>query len=132
MGRTYDSVIRVNSQSGKGGVAYLLERDYGLSLPRRLQVEFSPIVQQATDDSGKEIGSAEIWSLFEAEYLGTEGRDFAYHSHRLATAQDGSDSELLEVTLTRDGVRQQCAGRGNGPIDALVQRAGTAHRRALL
>ncbi len=70
VGRTYDSVIRVNSQSGKGGVAYLLERDYGLPLPRRLQVEFSPVVQLATDGSGKEITSEEIWSLFEREYLG--------------------------------------------------------------
>jgi 2-isopropylmalate synthase len=121
VGRTYASVIRVNSQSGKGGMAYLLERDYGLSLPRRLQVEFSPIVQQATDDSGKEITSAEIWSLFEHEYLGVDGDDFAYHSHRLATAQDGSDAEMLEVAVTVGGVREQRAGRGNGPIDALVK-----------
>jgi 2-isopropylmalate synthase len=124
VGRTYDSVIRVNSQSGKGGMAYLIERDYGLSLPRRLQVEFSPIVQQATDDSGKEITAESIWSLFEQEYLDGTDRDFAYHSHRLATAQDGTDSELLEVTLTRGGVRQQRAGRGNGPIDALVHALG--------
>jgi len=120
VGRTYDSVIRVNSQSGKGGVAYLLERDYGLVLPRRLQVEFSAVVQQATDGSGKEMSAGEIWALFEREYL-AGGGDFAYHGHRLATAQDGSDAEMLEVSLTLDGVRQQRVGRGNGPIDALVR-----------
>ncbi len=121
VGRTYDSVIRVNSQSGKGGVAYLLERDYDLALPRRLQVEFSPLVQQLTDDSGKEVSSNEIWALFEREYLDAQGDDFSYHTHRLATAQDGSDSELLDVTLTLGGRQVQRAGRGNGPIDALVR-----------
>jgi 2-isopropylmalate synthase len=124
VGRSYDSVIRVNSQSGKGGVAYLLERDYGLSLPRRLQVEFSPLVQQVTDDTGKEVGAAEIWSLFEREYLDPGTRSYAYHSHRLATAQDGTDAELLDVTLTIDGARVQRTGRGNGPIDALIVALG--------
>ena len=69
LGRTYESVIRVNSQSGKGGVAYLLEQDYGLTLPRRLQIEFSPAVQAVTDASGKEVTAPQIWSLFETEYL---------------------------------------------------------------
>jgi 2-isopropylmalate synthase len=119
LGRSYESVIRVNSQSGKGGVAYLLERDYGLSLPRRLQIEFSPLVQQLTDSSGKEVGSAEIWALLEREYLAGAG-DYAYRSHRLATAQDGSDAEALEVQFMLGGRATQRVGRGNGPIDALV------------
>jgi 2-isopropylmalate synthase len=120
LGRTYESVIRVNSQSGKGGVAYLLEREYGLSLPRRLQIEFSPVVQSVTDSSGKEVSAADIWSLFEHEYLAHEGRDFSYRSHHLVTAQDGSDGELLSLTILRNSKPLQLSGRGNGPIDALV------------
>ena len=73
LGRTYESVIRVNSQSGKGGIAYLLERDYGLTMPRRLQIEFSQVVQAVTDATGKELTSKQIWSLFESEYLGLTG-----------------------------------------------------------
>src|SRR3546814_609813 len=69
LGRTYESIIRVNSQSGKGGISYLLEAEYGLVLPRRLQVEFSSAVQKVTDDTGKEVTAAEIWSIFEDEYL---------------------------------------------------------------
>jgi 2-isopropylmalate synthase len=123
LGRSYESVIRVNSQSGKGGVAYLLERDYGLSLPRRLQIEFSPLVQQLTDSSGREVGSAEIWALLEREYVAGSG-DYVYRSHRLATAQDGSDAEALEVQFMLGGRATQRVGRGNGPIDALVHALG--------
>jgi len=121
LGRSYESVIRVNSQSGKGGIAYLLDRDYGLVLPRRLQIEFSPAVQAVTDSSGKEVSSADIWSLFEQEYLAQAGRNYQYASHRLVTAQDGSDGEQLSLTVLRDGRSVQLAGRGNGPIDALVR-----------
>ncbi len=69
LGRTYEAVIRVNSQSGKGGIAYLLERDYGLALPRLLQIEFSQVIQEITDATGKELSSAEIHEAFEREYL---------------------------------------------------------------
>jgi 2-isopropylmalate synthase len=124
LGRSYESVIRVNSQSGKGGVAYLLERDYGLALPRRLQIEFSPVVQSVTDATGKEVGSAEIWSLFEREYLQADGSDFQYRGHQLITAQDGSDGELLSLQLVRNGLPLLLTGRGNGPIDALVHALG--------
>ena len=86
VGRTYESVIRVNSQSGKGGVAYLLERDYQLVLPRRLQIEFSRVVQEAADTSGKELTSQELWALFEAEYLSSTG-PIGYRSHQLVAAQ---------------------------------------------
>ncbi len=82
VGRTYESVIRVNSQSGKGGVAYLLERDYQLVLPRRLQIEFSRVVQEAADTSGKELTSQELWALFEREYLASTG-PIGYRSHQL-------------------------------------------------
>ncbi len=120
LGRTYESIIRVNSQSGKGGVAYLLEQEYGLTLPRRLQIEFSPKVQALTDSSGKEVTAAEIWQLFEDEYLAHDGREYDYRGHHLVTASDGSDGELLTLSLARSGRSLQLTGRGNGPIDALV------------
>jgi 2-isopropylmalate synthase len=120
LGRTYESVIRVNSQSGKGGVAYLLEQEYHISLPRRLQIEFSPVVQAVTDSSGKEVTAAAIWHLFEQEYLSHEGREFQYRGHHLVTATDGSDGELLTLNIARHGKPMQLTARGNGPIDALV------------
>jgi 2-isopropylmalate synthase len=124
VGRSYESVIRVNSQSGKGGVTYLLEQEYGLTLPRRLQIEFSPVVQAVTDSSGKEVTAAQIWQLFEEEYLAQEGRQFQYRGHHLVTATDGSDGELLTLNIVRDGTPIQLTGRGNGPIDALVHALG--------
>jgi len=120
LGRSYESVIRVNSQSGKGGVAYLLEQEYHVSLPRRLQIEFSPQVQAVTDSSGKEVNAAEIWKLFEEEYLAQEGREYQYRGHHLVTATDGTDGELLTLNIVRKGQPMQLTGRGNGPIDALV------------
>ena len=123
LGRSYESVIRVNSQSGKGGMAYLLERDYGLALPRRLQIEFSPVVQAVTDASGKEVDAAQIWALFEREYLAQDG-DWQYRGHRLVTAPDGSDGETLDLQLVRAGAPLLLSGRGNGPIDALVHALG--------
>jgi len=123
LGRTYESVIRVNSQSGKGGIAYLLERDYQLTLPRRLQIEFSQTVQAVTDATGKELASAEIWELFADEYL--KGMTaYEYRSHQLATASDGSDGERLTVKLSCNGQGAVLSGRGNGPIDALVDALG--------
>jgi 2-isopropylmalate synthase len=123
LGRTYESVIRVNSQSGKGGIAYLLERDYQLSLPRRLQIEFSQAVQAVTDATGKELSSAEIWALFEQEYLKQSGA-YDYRSHQLATATDGSDGERLTIKLACNGQGAVLSGRGNGPIDALIDALG--------
>ena len=120
LGRSYESVIRVNSQSGKGGMAWLLERDYGLVLPRRLQIEFSPLVQAVTDASGKEVTAAQIWSLFEAEYLARDGQ-WQYLGHQMVTADDGSDRERLTVDLQVNGRTHRLAGEGNGPIDALVR-----------
>jgi 2-isopropylmalate synthase len=117
LGRSYESIIRVNSQSGKGGVAYLLEQEYGLILPRRMQIEFSPVVQAVTDASGKEVTAAQIWQLFDSEYLAHEGREYQYRGHHLVTATDG---ELLTLNIVRGGKPMQLTGRGNGPIDALV------------
>ena len=116
IGRSYDSIIRVNSQSGKGGIAYLLESEYGMVLPRRLQVEFSAVVQKLADDCGKEVSAAEIWSVFRREYLETHA-PLAYLEHHLF-----EQGELQGVQLTvRDRGRQRALrGLGNGPIDAAV------------
>ena len=119
VGRTYESVIRVNSQSGKGGVAYLLERDYQLVLPRRLQIEFSRVVQEAADSSGKELTSQELWSLFESEYLASSG-PIGYRSHQLSTSGDGADRERITLHVQDDGTALTLHGNGTGPIDAAV------------
>jgi 2-isopropylmalate synthase len=123
LGRTYDSIIRVNSQSGKGGVAYLLERDHQYILPRRLQIEFSQVVQAAADTSGKELTSDELAALFSAEYLGTQS-PFVYRSHQLAATADGADRERITVQVEREGAPITLTGSGSGPIDALVNALG--------
>jgi len=121
VGRTYESVIRVNSQSGKGGIAYLLERDYDLSMPRRLQMEFSQVVQTVTDATGKELSSEQIWSLFSREYLTQDGV-YAYGSHQLTSARE--TGEHLTLKLRCHGQGAVLHGEGNGPIDALVDALG--------
>ncbi len=123
LGRSYDSIIRVNSQSGKGGVAYLLERDYQLVMPRRLQIEFSQVVQSAADTTGKELTSQEIWDLFKHEYLQRQ-QPFVYRSHQLAASTDGADSERLTLQIERGGRPETLHGQGSGPIDAAVQAVG--------
>src|SRR6202162_4124535 len=102
LGRSYDSIIRVNSQSRKGGVAYLLERDYQLVVPRRLQIEFSQIVQAAADITGKELTSRELWDLFDSEYL-TPRTPYVYRSHQLAASTDGADSERITLQVENGG-----------------------------
>src|ERR1700692_304552 len=102
LGRSYDSIIRVNSQSGKGGVAYLLERDYQLVMPRRLQIEFSQVVQTAADITGKELTSQEIWDLFSREYLAPRV-PYTYRAHQLAASTDGADTERLTLQVEHGG-----------------------------
>jgi 2-isopropylmalate synthase len=123
LGRSYDSIIRVNSQSGKGGVAYLLERDYQLVMPRRLQIEFSQVVQAAADITGKELSSLELWELFCREYLAPRA-PFQYRSHQLAASTDGADSERLSLQVERAGRPETWHGQGSGPIDAMVNAIG--------
>jgi 2-isopropylmalate synthase len=121
VGRSYESIIRVNSQSGKGGIAWLLEREYGLVLPRRLQIEFSQVVQAVTDTTGKEIDAAELWSLFHREY---SSGSYEYLSHQLATSKDREAVERLTLRVRCDGQLAVLEGEGNGPIDALVHALG--------
>ncbi|RZU61369.1 2-isopropylmalate synthase [Zhihengliuella halotolerans] len=125
IGRSYEAVIRVNSQSGKGGVAYLLKHDYSLDLPRRAQIEFSGVIQRKTDGQGGEMTAAQIWDAFQDEYLPTTdgaGRE-AWGHFKLASAtatsrEDGSFS--LEAKLSIDGQSTDRSAGGTGPIDALV------------
>ena len=123
LGRSYDSIIRVNSQSGKGGVAYLLERDYQLVMPRRLQIEFSQVVQTQADITGKELSSQELWDLFASEYLAPR-QPFVYRSHQLAASTDGADSERLSLQVERDGRPEAWYGQGSGPFHAVVKAIG--------
>jgi 2-isopropylmalate synthase len=124
VGRSYEAVIRINSQSGKGGVAWVLEVDHGLRLPRRLQMEFSRAVQAVADASEEEIGSEQLWSLFEREYLG-EGA-LALVEHRVGP--EGPDGRVrVEAGVRCEGVLRRIAGEGAGPIDAFV----TALRKEL-
>lgn len=115
IGRRYDSIIRVNSQSGKGGVAYLLERDYGLVLPRRLQIELGALVQTLAERSG-EVTSADLWTLLEREYLALR-EPLQYIGHELAS--DGA-RQRIHLTVHAQGHRVVHEGTGNGPIDALL------------
>ncbi|MEI7452597.1 MAG: 2-isopropylmalate synthase [Actinomycetes bacterium] len=122
VGRTYEAVIRVNSQSGKGGVAYIMRTEHKLELPRRLQIEFSRVVQEVTDNEGGEVAPAEMWSIFSAEYLpdpaAAWGR-FALKSVKQDSAVDGDTT--VEVVITDHGVESTLNGTGNGPIAAFCE-----------
>lgn len=117
LGRTYESVIRVNSQSGKGGIAFLLERDYKLALPRRLQIEFSQVVQRVMDTQGKEMNSFELWQLFSQEYLEVCS-PFKYLTHQLSEA---AEIQNIAATLQTFDQVVTLTGCGNGVIDAFLQ-----------
>jgi 2-isopropylmalate synthase len=118
LGRSYEAVIRVNSQSGKGGVAYVLKADYGLDLPRGLQIEFSKRVQEVADRTGKELTSADIWSLFEETYLHKDAVQLMDYS--LFPEPRAPERRRISATVVVDGVRRQIEGVGNGPIAAFV------------
>ncbi len=116
LGRSYDSVIRINSQSGKGGVAYLLETEYDVAMPRRLQVEFSSVVQRHTDQHGGEMEAADIWALFSHTYL-EPVTPLAYVEHHLF--EEGK-AQGIRLTVEMNGKTHALTGQGNGPIDAAV------------
>jgi 2-isopropylmalate synthase len=123
LGRNYDAVIRVNSQSGKGGMAYLLEQEYGLALPRRLQIEFSRAVQKLADASGREIAAADIHALFSREYL-EQDAPYCYVSHSMTEISGRAQPVQLDVAVIQHHVRRSLPGGGNGPIDAFVNALG--------
>ncbi len=116
VGRSYEAVIRVNSQSGKGGVAYVLKNEHHLDLPRRMQIEFSRVVQEVADDAGGEISAARIWALFTATYLQHDA------PLRLVSSTSSTDGEhdRIEAVVEWQGERRTVQGRGNGPIAAFV------------
>ena len=116
IGRDYEAVIRVNSQSGKGGVTYLLEQEYGIQLPRRMQIEFSQVIKAETDRSGLEVSAAQIYTLLDSEYL-QAATPYALQNHRL---QEENGICTLTTEVMADGIVNSWSGCGNGPLEALV------------
>ena len=119
VGRAYEPVIRVNSQSGKSGVAFVMEEDYGFALPRGLQIEFASRVQEIAETTEEEVPAERIYAVFEQEYLEVGGR-FALESHRSVPSADGSSQIALVATLSDGGRKREVHGFGNGPIAAFV------------
>ena len=118
LGRTYEAVVRINSQSGKGGIAYILEKDHGVSLPRRLQISLSSKIQKVADESGKELLSHEIWDIFDKNFI--QGPNKAeLISFELNTIDGGNDSIKVKAKLKQN--KLEFSGSGNGPIDAMIQ-----------
>jgi len=124
VGRTYEAVIRVNSQSGKGGVAYIMKADHGLVLPRRLQIEFSQVIQKITDGEGGEVSSKEMWDAFADEYLAPI-RPLERIKQRVIGSEVDGGTDVIEATVKVDGVETEIRGEGNGPLAAFVDALGT-------
>jgi 2-isopropylmalate synthase len=124
VGRTYEAVVRVNSQSGKGGVAYLMKNEYSLDLPRRLQIEFSHVVQGHTDEAGGEVTPQQLWQIFSDEYLPTDRPELVnwgrFSLRGMQHTSDDNGSDHLRVELVDGGEHVFVTGRGNGPIAAFV------------
>ena len=130
VGRSYEAVIRVNSQSGKGGVAYIMKSEHQMDLPRRLQIEFSRVIQGLTEGEAGEIGAEAIWSAFSAEYLERED-PYALEGFSSTTSPDGLDEQIVDLRVR--GEVQSFKGEGNGPVAAFVDgmRAAGAEIRVL-
>ncbi|WP_280182972.1 2-isopropylmalate synthase [Nocardia cyriacigeorgica] len=124
VGRTYEAVIRVNSQSGKGGVAYIMKTDHGLALPRRLQIEFSQAIQQITDGEGGEVTPKEMWDVFATEYL-EPVRPLERIKQKVTAAETDGGTDTITATVKVDGVEQEITGTGNGPLAAFVDAIAT-------
>ena len=119
IGRTFEAIIRVNSQSGKAGAAYLLESDHHVRLPRKAEIEFSSIVQNEADTTGKEITSQRIWELAEKHYINPHG-PFELMNFESGRASRASEAERITATLLHDGKKVDISATGNGPISAFV------------
>lgn len=129
VGRGYEAVIRINSQSGKGGVAYILERDYGLQTPRRLRIEFSETVQAITDTEERELSPDEIWNTFETDYLSRDTADNPWSISEYTTIPLGREADSprsLKAIVHHNGTATAIEGTGNGPIDAFVNALNAA------
>ncbi len=119
LGRSYEAVVRINSQSGKGGIAYIMETEHGIELPRRLQIEFSKVVQAIADGEGVEVEASRLWSAFENEYLDGNGRyGFVEHSVKAGAGEKGEQSVSAKIMV--DGKAKTIKGLGNGPVDGFV------------
>jgi 2-isopropylmalate synthase len=120
VGRSYEAVIRVNSQSGKGGVAYVMKAEHGFDLPRRLQIEFSKTIQHITEDSGTEINPGVMWDQFQSEYLPREPR-FVLKSHELNTSSSENEGiTIIQAQVDVEGTPSSIRGEGEGPVEAFV------------
>ncbi|PTR24028.1 2-isopropylmalate synthase [Rhodococcus sp. OK519] len=124
VGRTYEAVIRVNSQSGKGGVAYIMKADHGLVLPRRLQIEFSQAVQKITDGEGGEVSPKEIWDVFADEYLAPVN-PLERMRQKVTAAEEDGGTDAITAVVKINGAEQEISGAGNGPLAAFVDALGT-------
>jgi len=121
IGRSYEAVIRVNSQSGKGGVAYLMKNEHHLDLPRRLQIEFSQVVQAKTDHEGGEVTPADLWQIFEDEYLPADSNTWGrFRLKGLSQSSHMDEDVKLSVDIADNGQVQSFSGSGNGPIAAFI------------
>jgi len=121
LGRSYEAVVRINSQSGKGGIAFILEKDHGVSLPRRLQINLSEKVQKVADETGKEVMSRDIWKVFEKNYIAVEGK-LELINYALSSSEDssGNTSDKVEITLKDKNDEVNLSGVGGGPIEAFI------------
>jgi len=124
VGRTYEAVIRVNSQSGKGGVAYIMKADHGLALPRRLQIEFSGVIQKITEGEGGEVTSKEMWDAFNDEYIAPI-RPLERMKQRVDASEEDHGVTRITATVKVDGVETEITGSGNGPLAAFVDALAT-------
>ena len=126
VGRTYEAVIRINSQSGKGGVAYIIEKDHGLSLPRRLQIDFSGIIQKIADETGKELEADLIWETFNKTYIEVNGK-YEYLNHEIVSKIDENNKQIdaINLNLKINGKNVKLYGKGNGPIDSFIDALST-------
>jgi 2-isopropylmalate synthase len=124
VGRTYEAVIRVNSQSGKGGVAYIMKADHGLALPRRLQIEFSQVVQKISEGEGGEVSPKAMWEAFSEEYL-SPVRPLERMKQRVEASEEDGGATTIAATVKIDGVETEISGSGNGPLAAFVEALGT-------
>ncbi|TCD15522.1 2-isopropylmalate synthase [Oricola cellulosilytica] len=120
VGRSYEAIIRINSQSGKGGIAYILEADHGLHLPRNLQVEFRNVIQSITDTEGRELSSERIYKEFVSTYVDPPSRRLRFVSHRSSAVEGSADSRVVEAQLVDGNEQVTIEGRGTGPIDGFL------------